>query len=125
MTSRGKLVERRKHKRFQVSTGAFVGLGPYNTKVGPLRDLSMGGLCFCYVGREEPKSESYLDLFCSDQNFYLGHVPFKTVLDCETVEKAPSSSETMRRCAVRFGKLTPPQKAQLQYFIQNHAIGEA
>jgi c-di-GMP-binding flagellar brake protein YcgR len=124
MTSRGKLVERRKYKRFQVPKGAFVGVGPYNAKVGPLRDLSMGGLAFCYVGREEPESESYLDLFCTDNNFFLGHLPFKTVLDCETVEKIPSRGETMRRCGVRFGKLTPAQKAQIEYFIQNHATGE-
>ena len=88
---------RRKHKRFQSPKGLFVGVGPENTKVGRVSDLSIGGLSFCYVGTEEPSKGSYLDLFFTDQDFYLGRLKFKTVSDFELVEKEPSSSEILRR----------------------------
>jgi c-di-GMP-binding flagellar brake protein YcgR len=117
----------RKHKRFQAPTGAFVGIGPENTKVGRVTDLSIGGLAFSYVGTEEPSPSkgSYLDLFFTDKDSYLGRLPFKTISDYELVEKAPSSSETLRRCGVKFKKLTRHQKAQIERFVQNYTTGEA
>lgn len=120
-----KLVEQRKHKRFQVPTGAFVGIGPDFTKVGRPRDISMGGLAFSYVGSEEPSNGSYLDLFLTDSNLYLGHLPINPISDCELVNKTPFSSITMRRCAVKFRKLNRSQKSRLEHFIQNHTVGEA
>lgn len=120
-----KLVERRRHQRFQVPTCAFAGVGPDFTKVGRPRDISMGGVAFSYVGSEEPSTGSYLDLFLSDSDFYLGHLPIKAIFDYELVNKASLSSATMRRCAVKFGKLTRSQKSRLAYFIQNHTVGEA
>ena len=127
MTSKNESVERRKHRRYQVPTGAFVGIGPESTKVGRISDLSIGGLAFSYVGTEEPSPSkgSYLDLFFTDKDFYLGRLPFKTIFDYELVEKAPSSSETLRRCGVKFQKLTRHQKAEIERFIQNYTIGEA
>jgi hypothetical protein len=120
-----KLVERRKHKRFQLPKGVFVGIGPENTQVGRLRDLSMGGLAFSYVGSEQASNGSYLDIFFTDNDFYLGHLPFKTISDYEVVEKLPSGSATLRRRAVKFGKMTRSQKSQLAHIIQNQAVGEA
>jgi ribosomal protein L21E len=120
-----KMKEQRKHKRFQGPKGLFVGVGPENTKVGRVSDLSIGGLGFSYVGNEEPSKGSYLDLFFTDKDFYLGRLPFKTISDYELVEKAPSSSETLRRCGVKFQKPTRHQKAEIERVIQNYTIGEA
>jgi hypothetical protein len=106
--------EQRKHKRFQVPTGMFVGIGPDFTKLGPLTDLSMTGLAFRYIGVDEPSNGSYLDIFLTEGDFFLGRIPFKTISDVEIVEKVPSSPMTMRRCAVRFRKLTRQQKAELK-----------
>jgi hypothetical protein len=128
MIGERKLVERRKHKRFQAPKGAFVGIRAEDTKVGRVSDVSIGGLGFSYVGTEKPSPSkgSYLDLFFTDKDFHLGRLPFKTISDHKSVEKAPPfSSETMRRCGVKFKKLTRHQKAELERFIQNHAIGEA
>ncbi len=125
MTSRNELVERRKHRRYQVPTDAFVGIGPDFIKVGRGRDISMGGLAFSYVGSEEPSNGSYLDVFLTDSNLYLGHLPINPISDCELVNKTPFSSITMRRCAVKFRKLNRSQKSRLEHFIQNHAVGEA
>jgi hypothetical protein len=61
--------ERRKHKRFQVPRGAFVGLGPYFANVGPIIDVSKGRLAFRYIGSAESNG-SYLDMFLADENFF-------------------------------------------------------
>ena len=120
-----KLLDRRKHQRFQAPTSAFAGVGPDFTKVGRPRDISMGGIAFRYVGKKEPSTGSYLDPFMTDSNFYLGRLPINAIFDSELVNKAPSSSASMRRCAVKFGKMTRSQKSRLAYFIQNHTVGEA
>lgn len=119
-----KLKEYRKHKRFQVPRSAFVGFGPYDAKVGQIIDVSMGGLAYRYVGRKEP-SDGELDIFLSERDFYVGKIPFKTVSDFEMATQAPSCSVTMRRTGVKFKKLTHHQASQLEYFIQNHTLGEA
>lgn len=61
--------ERRKNQRFQVPKGAFVGLGPYFEKVGPIMDVSKGGLGFRYIGSAESNG-SYLDMFLTDKDFF-------------------------------------------------------
>ena len=117
--------ERRKHKRFQVPEGAFVGLGPYFGKVGPIIDVSMSGLAFRYIGSAESNGGSYLDMFLADKDFFLREVRFTPMWDSKIVNKNPSSSVTMRLQGVKFKKLTRSQKSQLEYFIQNHTTGEA
>lgn len=124
MTTDKERVERRKHKRFQVPRGAFVGLGPYFETVGPIMNVSVGGLGFRYIGSEEPNG-SYMDIFLSDDYFYLRNVRFKTIWHMKTVNKAPSGGMTMRRMGVQFKKVTQYQRSQLEYFIENYAIGEA
>ncbi|MBW1743960.1 MAG: PilZ domain-containing protein, partial [Deltaproteobacteria bacterium] len=119
-----KRLERRKFKRFQMPTSSFAGLGPYFGKVGGIVDLSMGGLAFSYIGIEEPNGSSYLDVFLVDHDFYLRRVSFVTISDIAIVPDGHTAM-TLRRRGVRFGKLTPRQRSQLENLIQNYAIGEA
>ncbi|UCD86681.1 MAG: PilZ domain-containing protein [Desulfobacterales bacterium] len=105
------LVERRKHKRIQVRTGAFVGVGPHFNQVGPLIDISMGGLAFRYMAREKQPDGLSLDIFLTDRDFYLDYVPFTAVSDFKTPDT------TTRRCSVQFGNLTQSQISCLEHFI--------
>ena len=123
MTNRKDIVERRKHKRFQVLSGTFVALLPDYVKLGQIIDISMGGLAFRYMAGREPSRGLYLDMFSSDKTFYLGKIPFETISDFET-QDVPFSSLATRRCGVQFGELTHIQTSQLEYFIQNHTIVE-
>ena len=119
-----KWVERREHQRIQVKSGAFVGIGPHFNQVGPLVDISKGGLSFRYTSRKKQAKGLSLDIFLTDRDFYLGYVPFKAVSDSKTPDN-PSGSATIRQCTVQFGELTPDQISYLQDFIQDHTIGEA
>jgi c-di-GMP-binding flagellar brake protein YcgR len=117
--TRKKLVERRKHRRIQIKSGAFVGVGPHFDQVGPLIDISMGGLSFCYMARQKQPNGLSLDIFLTDRDFYLSYLPFKAISDFRTL------ATNTRRCSVQFGDLTQSQISHLESFIQNHNIGEA
>jgi hypothetical protein len=119
------MVERRRHKRFQAPKGLYAQVGPKDTIVGRVDELSISGLAFTYIGGEEAPSGSYLDLSFGN-SFYLGQLRFQTIYDYESVEEAPRVGfKNMRRCGVKFKKLTRHQKAELERFIQNLATGEA
>lgn len=125
MSGNKKPVEQGEEKRFQAPKGVFVGIGPSFDKVGRLRDVGMDGLVFRYFGNGEASKGSYVDVFMTEGDFYLGKVPVKIISDVDVVDKTSSGSKTLRQCYVRFERLTPPQKAKLKEFIDKYAVGEA
>lgn len=85
----------------------------------------MDGLAFRYVGSGEPSNGSYVDIFMTEGEFYLGRLPIKALSDVQLVDKAATDSATLRQCALRFGKLTGYQRAKLKEFIESYTVGEA
>lgn len=125
MASSQKPVEKRKHKRFQVRPGAFVLLKPSGIAACRLLNISMDGLTFDSISTQaEPIEATELDIFLTDSPVRVSDVPCRSIWDL-TIYERPSISLHRRRCGVQFGKLTPDQKTQLEYFIQNNTIGEA
>ena len=118
-------VERRQHKRFQAPKGVFIGVGPHDVDVGRLRNISMDGLAFRYLGIQEELSGSYVDIFMTNGDFYLGKLPIKIISDVRVVSTTSSDAITLRECWVKFKDLTPQQKEKLKEFIENHTVGEA
>jgi hypothetical protein len=131
MTDRAEIVEQRRYKRYEVPTGSFVALGPQNSILGQIMDISMGGLAFRYMDSKKPIDESYLDIFLTERDFCLGKVPVKAVSDCEIdntvackLVEGVYRCTAMRRSGVQFGELTHHQMSQLEHFIQNHTTSE-
>ena len=125
MTDKKELVERRKYERFQIRQGTYVALAPPYGKVGPVIDISRGGLSFRYVDGKETTNGSYINIYLTEANFYLEKVPIKTILDFKIPDKSASSSITMRRCGLQFEDLTHDQASQLKFFVENYSMGEA
>jgi hypothetical protein len=118
--------DHRKHKRFQAPKDVFVGVGPHDIQVGRLRDIGMGGLGFRHIGNGDPLKEAhYVDIFMLEGDFYLSRVPVKAVSDIEVLSKAPSAARTMKRCCLKFKRLTAEQQAKLKEFIDKYALGES
>jgi c-di-GMP-binding flagellar brake protein YcgR len=116
-------VERRKHQRFQIPTGSFVALGPDDTILGRIIDISLSGVAFHYMGDTlcfRPKDESYLDIHLTEGDLSLKKVPVETVSDDEISDVVSS-----KLVSVQFGQLTHHQISQLEHFIEDYAIGEA
>ena len=124
MFNRKELAEQREYKRFRVPKNAFAALGPDYIKVGQIINISMGGLVFRYHNSKGPSNASELDIFLAGRAFYLYKLPFEIVWDSLT-DKKPCSCINMKQCGLQFGNLTPHQIAQLKYFFQAYAIGEA
>jgi hypothetical protein len=125
MSSNKNVAEHGKEKRFQAPKGVFVGIGPNFDKVGRLRDVGMDGLAFRYFGNGEAVKGSYVDVFMTEGDFYLGKVPIKIMSDVDVVEKTSPDAKTLRQCYVKFEKLTPQQKEKLEEFIDKYALGES
>ena len=129
----GEKEENRRHERYQVPEGSFVTLGPSNSILGQILDISMGGLAFRYINSQPaaPTSQSYLDIHLTEGDMCMGRVPIKAVSDIETPDTVtckadgplPVSCKAMRRCGVQFGEMTHAQISQLASCIQTQAIG--
>ena len=125
MNSRKDPKERRRHKRFRVQDGTLVVYGGYPATVGPIIDISMGGLAFRYTAAEElPKEPSKVDILLSDRLSHLYGLPCETVYDLGMERSGSCPSEARRRRGIKFGELTPHQALQLEHFIQNLTTGE-
>lgn len=120
------MADRRAHRRYRASDGAYAALSPDSSKVGPIVDISMHGLCFRYIVHDDqPKEPVETHIYVGDNGFYLEKMPYETVEDVEIVNPSSLSSLIMRQRRVRFVDLTANQRAQLQYFIDHRtSIGQ-
>ncbi|MBU0986772.1 MAG: hypothetical protein KKH68_05910 [Proteobacteria bacterium] len=113
-------VERRQHKRFEVRKGIFAAVTSGLNKLGPIRDISKGGLAFRYVNGAEQLSGCFdLDIFSKEIGFQVKKVPFEIVSDFGIDEDVPFSTIKTRQCGGRFGHLADSQLSQLDLFIRN------
>ena len=120
-----KQVERRKYKRHIARKGAFAVLTPGFKNLGPVKDISQGGLALRYVDNGEALSRAFkMDIFLTGKSFYLKDVPFKTISLIDEVSKSPFSSLHMKQRGVQFGKMDSNQSDQLNYLLSDHTVME-
>ena len=114
-----KQLDRRKHRRLRTRLGAYVALLPDAIVLGPIINISAGGLAFQYFNddRSRKKNSTELAIFMSGSRFYLGSVPFRTITDVVQVNENPFSSISMRICGIQFGDLSLDQQRQLTHFL--------
>ena len=104
------LNDRRSHPRHPVKSGTITA----DQRSGEIIDISMGGLAFSYVEREDWDGESFdRGMLLGERDLRIEDLPLKVISDCAI----NSGISVIRRCGVQFGKLTPKQMAQLEYFI--------
>ena len=119
------VVDNRKHTRFRSQDLAFAAFGSHDKEIGQIIDISMGGLAFRYIADGDQLNVSReLEIYLANNGFHLKKVPFNTISDFELPNEFPLSSIIMRRRGMQFGELLQTQVSQLEYFIQNHTVGE-
>ena len=129
MISRKGFVERRKQNRFKVKEGAFVEFykpplfkwgKPRIVKTASIIDISIEGLAFQYIDLKMLSFDFYeLSVFKSAGEIKINKIPFKAVSDFSISRL--SNSKLIRRCGIKFEKLTPYQQSQLRRLIQHYA----
>lgn len=117
--------EQRIHNRFTPKANAFAALGRKYTKVGKIKDISIGGLAFEYIAVEEfNKDESQLDIFLVGTEFHLYRVPCRVIYNIDIhVPKINNSlveMYTTKRCGVQFRELNKDLKILLDFFLKSH-----
>ncbi len=116
--------EKRKHPRYEAQYGAFAALEAPVGILGPLVNISRGGLAFKYInGNTLRAGESgELVIFSHNDGYVLKGVRYKTVSIAQLVEENPFSSISMQIIGIQFGALTQNQEDLLTVFIENHTL---
>ena len=122
--------ERRQFTRFLVPNDTFAALGPSFTKVGRIKDLSIGGLALEYLTDGESGLEhSQVDIFIKEGKFHLSKLPCKIVYDIRLEPsgaiQAPAGALVHKCCGVKLGRLSKNKKKRLEDFLKKHACGVA
>ena len=123
-------VNRRRWKRYTVE-GAFVvttrpsfwKLGkPVHTRVGPVKDIGMGGLAVQYVEKKiEPKKMNRVSVMLPSEGVLVDPIPFEPVNHFE-VTTLPHTRKKVWTLCICFKKLMPEQKLQLERFIADYGF---
>ena len=145
MTNKKEFIERGKHERLKVKTGAIAMIRPIPAKHEQTKNMSMDrdvfiarakycqiiniskdGLAFRYIDRNGESNELFeLDvLFIQDSICftYLRNIPFKIAWISPAAGKDLSGNVRTKLLGVQFGKMMPNQIAQLDRFIQECTI---
>jgi c-di-GMP-binding flagellar brake protein YcgR len=121
--------ERRKYVRFKAQENAFVALGTNFSRVGKLKEISIGGLAFEYIDSTKCSCQDFsrVAIFLSDSEFHLSKLPCRLICDREiyVINDNPlfESSCRINKCVVQFTDITENQKEKLETFIENHTRG--
>ncbi len=121
-------MDRRKHNRFDVKDGGFAAIMPMPSKVGPIINISKGGVLFNYIDdieNEEHLCESNeLELLLVGKSLHVDKLLCKTISDFLIPKEYSFNYILLRRSAMQFVKLTRQQELELQYFINKYAVIE-
>jgi hypothetical protein len=120
--------DKRKDKRFLVGEEVIVALRNKSSRVGRVKDISMGGLSFEHIYDEDLEGESSKrDVSLWVDNYRMADIPCRVVYDIPISEPPEydylSVHFKTRRCGIQFGELTVNQETQLDFFLKTHTKG--
>ena len=74
-------MEKRAFERFEPVDGAYAAISPSSYKIGQIVNISLGGLVFKYIDRDESKNTfgDESTIFLGGFGFSVGDLPFRTV----------------------------------------------
>ena len=125
------VVEKRKYVRFVAGPNTYAAIGSSFTKVGKLRDISMGGLSFEYFSDTEDLTcnDSTITIFITVNNFYLANLPCLMIYDHpkrnSNETHISNSSYLAKRCGLQFTTISEDQRQLLEFFLNNYTQGIA
>jgi len=125
------LVEKRKYNRFLARPDTYAALGPLFTKVGKVRQISIGGLAFEYICTTEhpDRHSTEIAVFLCKNEFFLSNLPCRVISDLPNCafDKDPiaDSIYAVNQCAVQLTAITENQRRRLEYLLEHHTRGLA
>ncbi len=122
--------EQRKNIRFLVEDNIIVALRNGSTKIGKVKDISMGGLSFEHIYDENSIQNSFKGyIFLWVNEFNMSKVPCRVVYDISVSIPNEYYAFTIhfitRRCGLQFEALSEDQKTQLDFLLKTYTQGAA
>jgi hypothetical protein len=121
-------INRRELRRFKVKDGSLAVIkGESSIMTASIIDINMKGLALQYMPDAEICSAAThkLDiLYNADNDFFLTDLPLESISERETICSKLYGMRPVKRYGVKFGKLTPAQVSQLDYFIRHYTKNE-
>ncbi len=113
--------ERRQFTRFRPKDGT---MAVNHHALGPVINISMGGLSFRYMGEDSAKAVSdILGIFLGSDDVLIEKIPTKIISD-ELISSGSAFMKTpTRQRSIQFTELTHSQRASLKDFIGNKTTG--
>jgi hypothetical protein len=104
----------------------YAALGPSFSKVGRIKDISIGGLAIEYLtDGDSVHGNSHVDILIRGEKFYLSKLPCKIVYDVSIEPSAGPQAFglTHKRCGVRFYRFTDKLRKRFEGFLKVRTIG--
>ncbi len=118
--------ERRNVNRFMPNKDTIITSKSDSSMKGRLIDINKYGLSFsCNKSKSQKDDLFKLNIHIVEENFNLDNIPCIIISDLESIDDDILSSGKMKRCRVKFEKLTDDQTDRIEYFIQNHTAAQA
>ncbi len=113
--------ERRKFVRFRPKDGT---MAVNHHALGPVMNISMGGLSFRYMGEDETKPVSdLLGIFLGSDDVLIEKIPTKVISDKLVSQGSTFMKTSTRQRSIEFTKLTQSQRSSLKEFIGSKTMG--
>ena len=113
--------ERRKFTRFTPKNGT---MAVNNHALGPVIDISMGGLSFRYMEDKPGKSMTDLfGIFLGSENILIDKIQSQIIPDKIIPEDSSFLHNKSRQCSIQFTSLTKEQRKKLEEFILTKTQG--
>ena len=102
--------------------GAFAAVNSCHVTVGPIVDISLGGLAFHYIdsGHAVP-DQAEMNIWAAEK-LCVAEVCFTVASDLSLQAKFEKAPSDLKRCGIQFCNMTPEHKKQLKTFISSHGL---
>ncbi len=112
--------DKRFFRRFRVQDGTFADVKSHYVTIGPIIDISVKGLAFHYIDSgHRISNQAEMNIWAANR-LCLADVCFTVASDLALRARHEKAPMDLKRCGVKFRKMSPAQKSELKSFISNH-----
>jgi hypothetical protein len=112
----------RKHKRYDIASGAFALLKWNGTEVlGSIKDISRGGLSLSHIdGDEDLEALARITVNLISDKFCYENFIGRSIWSKKEEGAFTTAMVKMKRCGIEFGQNNEEKQLQLKEFIDSH-----
>jgi hypothetical protein len=119
MTEKDDDQEQRRHKRYNIKSGAFALLKSNDLEIlGSIKDISSHGICLAHIDENQELKDDKITVNLITEDACYEDFPSKNIWDREEEGGFIAAMVKMKRRGVRFEELSKEKQLQLDDFIE-------